>query len=138
MLDIDCLIVGDLRPLFAYDADFVGWRPNSLWGKCNRIGGGTWLLRTGTCTQVWDRFSAEGVQKARLAGWRGSDQAWISYCLSSTCAVWPREIGIYQKQDGANRWLEPPSDARIVHFNGDPKPWDLKIPWVRKAFGKSG
>ena len=131
-LDVDCMVVSDLWELFNNDHDFVGWRPQSVWGKEMRIGGGTWLLRTGTHTHVWDNFSIEKAREARRIGWRGSDQAWMSYCLAHTCKVWPRYIGIYQKQDGAQQWREIPKGARIIHFNGHVDYWDLrnKIKWV--------
>lgn len=135
MLDVDCLVVGNLAPLFRYQDDFIGWRPNSVWGKENRIGGGTWLHTTGTMTWVWDTLSEKGIMQAKEAGWRGSDQAWISHCLSDKCAVWPRDIGIYQKQDGIRSWLRPPDNAKIIHYNGEPKPWDLPVKpvWVENA-----
>ena len=135
MLDIDCLVVGDLKKLFDYEGDFIGWRPNSVWGKENRIGGGTWLHTTGTLTWVWDEFGQEGITKAHNAGWRGSDQAWISYCLADKYPVFPREIGIYQKQDGVTKSYNVPGNAVIIHYNGDPKPWDMQIkpPWLEQA-----
>jgi hypothetical protein len=135
-LDIDCLIAGDLEALFDYPQDFIGWRPNAVWGNSNRIGGGTWLLRTGTHTHIWDTLSPDGIRKARRQGWRGSDQAWLSYNLAHTCTVWPKNSGIYQKQDGVYKWTQPPADARIIHFNGTPKYWDSRTPWVQQALAE--
>lgn len=43
LLDIDCIIVGDMRPLFLVQSDFVGWRVRSPPGGPPRFGGGTWL-----------------------------------------------------------------------------------------------
>jgi hypothetical protein len=132
-LDIDCLITGNLEPLFDYPDDFVGWRPNAVWGNSQRIGGGTWLLRTGTHTRIWDTLSTDGIRRARRMGWRGSDQAWLSYNLAATCKVWPREEGIYQKQDGVYEWSEPPANAKIIHFNGPKKYWQTSAPWVLRC-----
>jgi hypothetical protein len=137
MLDIDCVITGDLSPLFEVDVDFVGWRPNFVWGNGEkRIGGGTWLLRTGTRAEVWERFSANPaalIAEARAAGFRGSDQAILSYMLQG-CALWPMQSGIYQAQDMKELGLANlPADARIVHFNGKRKPWDcVDVPWIRE------
>jgi hypothetical protein len=132
MLDIDCVITNSIDPLFSMQDDFVGWTPSTVWGR-PRIGGGTWLLRTGTRTKVWTEFSVNAARQARQEGFRGSDQAWLSYKLGSTCARWPLESGIYQKQDMAHYWSRLPEDARIVHFNGDSKPWGmLNIPWIKK------
>jgi len=135
LLDIDCVIPRDLSPLLEIDADFVGWRPNYAWGTERRFGGGTWLLRTGTHTEVWDDFGADGIKAARAAGFRGSDQAWISYKLAACAPAWPRSVGIYQSQDmRASGYRTLPPDARIVHFNGHPKAWELagRIEWIRR------
>ena len=131
LLDIDCLIVRDLLPLFEYsDADFVGWRPCSeeytkvvSKSGIKRIGGGTWLLRTGTHTEIWDNFTINSLLIARKEGWRGSDQAWLCYNLAATCEVWPYDMGIYHTQD-TKHWKAVPEEARIIHFNGQINPWE--------------
>jgi len=145
MLDVDCLIVNSLDPIFDFTEDFVGWRPRSeetTKVKANvpykRIGGGTWLLRTGSMTHIWDNFSEKGIEAAREDGWRGSDQAWLSYNLAKDCMVFPDEIGIYHTQDGAKHWEETPEDARIIHFNGKVNPWDEDAqsrPWFCRLIG---
>lgn len=145
MIDVDCLIVNALDPVFDFEEDFVGWRPMSeettkVKAKVpyKRIGGGTWLLRTGTNTHIWEKLSTRGIQKAKRQGWKGSDQAWLSYNLARDCAVFPNSIGIYHTQDGARHWEEIPEDARIIHFNGKINPWDEEAqsrPWVCKLLG---
>jgi hypothetical protein len=137
LLDIDCIVVRDLRPLLAIDADFVGWEPNSAWGRQGRLGGGTWLLKTGTRTDVWTDFGPRGAVEARAAGFRGSDQAWLSYKLAGRVPVWPKDAGIFQAQDlKMSSYRRMPAGARIVHFNGDSKPWMLasRIRWIRDAW----
>lgn len=147
LLDIDCIITGSIDHLFDFDDDFVGWRPmKGRWSKQNRIGGGTWLLRTGTHSWVWDSFiedPALAIKKARSNGYRGSDQAWMSYCLANSCKVWLNlpgnsgsfEAGIYQNQDGVKKWEKPPKNASIVHFNGVEKPWSVNMQrkqWIKE------
>lgn len=132
LLDIDCLVVDDLSPLVDVAEDFVGWRPNYQWGN-KRIGGGTWLLRTGTHTHVWEDFCPAQVAACRAAGYRGSDQAWLSYKLQS-CTVWPKGAGILGSQDLKGRFPAKPKGARIVHFNGHRKPWHMRnVEWIRRA-----
>lgn len=136
MIDIDCVVPRNIDSLFDEEADFVGWRPNYAWGNEHRIGGGSWMVRTGSCTGAWNDFIADppaAIARARKAGFRGSDQAWLSYYMKN-CAVWPRNSGILQSQDlRKNRFTVLPAGARIVHFNGRHKPWDmLRIPWIRK------
>jgi hypothetical protein len=153
LLDIDCIVVSDMRPLFRIDADFVGWSVRPPPDCPPRFGGGTWMLRTGTRTSVWERFIAdpEGcIANARNAGYRGSDQAWISYSLKGE-PTWPEPSGIYCSQDylkatrspkwvpaysklgrrirGKYRKVYPeakvPTGAIVLHMNGSDssKPW---------------
>ncbi|MBP8231742.1 MAG: hypothetical protein KAY22_05510 [Rhizorhabdus sp.] len=123
VLDIDAVPTADLRPLFAMKADFVGWRPFRDWGKRLRFGGGIYLLTPGTRTAVWTEFTGPAaIQRARAAGFRGSDQAWISYKLAEREPYWPNTSGIYSVRDlGPGEAL--PKDARLVQFNGHKKPW---------------
>lgn len=134
LLDVDAMIVGDLRPLWRIDADFVGWRPMSIWGKEKRVGGGTWLLKTGAVTWLWDRFlenPSELIQETKELGWNGSDQAIMSRFLHDKYPVWDRFCGIYGSQDGAFEWDLPPKDAKICHFNGADKFWNCNKLWMQ-------
>jgi hypothetical protein len=133
LLDVDAMILGDLRPLWEVDADFVGWRPMSIWGKENRIGGGTWLLKTGKVSWLWDNFiknPQKMIDETRELGWNGSDQAIMSRFLPKKYPVWPQMSGIYGIQDGGMSWDLPPKDARICHFNGESKFWDCNKLWM--------
>ncbi len=138
LLDIDMVVVGDMAPLFEYQDDFIGWRPRGNWGQKCRIGGAIWLLRAGTHSWVWDDFVRDpkaAIKAARSAGYRGSDQAWVSYCLAENCKVFPRELGLYQSQDKIKKMDAPPEDTIMVQFNGDEKPWSnemQKVEWVKK------
>lgn len=141
MLDIDALILKDLSELFAVDDDFVGWRPMSIWGREERVGGGTWALKTGTLTWLWDKFRenpAKLIEETQRLGWNGSDQAILSRFLATKYSLWPQRSGIYGHADGTMFWDIPPKDAKIVHFNGMDKHWQVKKPWVQaycKHFG---
>lgn len=142
LLDVDCIVCGALAPYFEYepDAPFVGWRPRSQWGTLGRLGGGTWRLRTGSLTHMWKSFSADppaAIAAAAAAGWRGSDQAILSYHLAATAPSFPEPSGIYQSQDYpvTGEWSVP-DDARILHFNGKRKPWNRnrRRPWVNRLY----
>jgi hypothetical protein len=140
VLDVDCVITRSLEPLFDFSpADFVGWRPSSAWGKRGRLGGGTWLHRTGTLTHLWEQFIRDpnaSIEDAKQAGWNGSDQALLSHWLADRVPVWPEGHGIMQSQDYKTKnkrdeWPLPES-ARICHFNGRRKPWDCEWSWVKE------
>lgn len=145
-LDVDCIPVRDLWQLIDLgdQRPFIGWRPKSLWGSPRRLAGGTYLVKPGELSHVWHKFAqnpAALIGEARAANWRGSDQGIMSYLLSGEPS-WPDGHGIYQAQDmkGADptrgEGWPLPEDARLVHFNGERKPWDvLHWPWVREHYG---
>lgn len=125
--DIDAVPVDQLDPLFEYEEDFIGWRPSRDWGTKKRFGGGNFLLRTGTKTEVWEKFQGlKSAQAARKAGYRGSDQAWISYMLAEKERSWPQDCGIYSVRD-MGPGLELLKGSRLVHFNGVMKPWQYAL-----------
>lgn len=132
-IDLDCVITGDLRPLWDRHEDLVGWsdplRPEQHCGSMT-------LLRAGSRPQVWERFDpVRSPQEALAAGKLGSDQGWVSHCLPGE-AQWNQADGVY-----SYRWdLKGgplPANARIVFFTGPVKPWDaLGIPWIAEAWAK--
>ena len=132
-IDIDLIPTGDWSALFDRTEDFVGWRPYRDWGHKLRFGGGIYLLTPGTRTQVWTTFRGyDSARKARDAGYRGSDQAWISFKLGSSEPYYGRDAGIYSIRDLKGREHELPADARLVQFNGPTKPWTSTLEWVRE------
>lgn len=134
LVDIDMVVVNDLRPIFDMPQEFVGWRPYRDWGAQMRFGGGIYLLTPGTRTAVWEDFKgASSIAEARAAGFRGSDQAWISYKLGLSEKYWGREAGIYSIRDMKGTETKLPADARLVQMNGPTKPWmpnAKRIPWI--------
>lgn len=134
LLDIDLVAMKDLVPLFDTSKEFIGWRPYRDWGRQKRVGGGIYMLKTGSRTDVWTQFHGyRSIQEARGAGFRGSDQAWISYKLADTSYIYGRSAGIYSVRDFEGPGLrDVPPDARLVQFNGNRKPWDYagSVSWV--------
>jgi hypothetical protein len=133
LIDIDLVVTASLAPLFDFrsDVDFVGWRPFRDWGQACRFGGGIYRLRTGTRTQVWTDFRGQpSIDLARRSGFRGSDQAWISYKLARSDIYFERSSGIYSIRDMKGTENKLPADARLVQFNGPCKPWQSKVAWL--------
>lgn len=132
-IDIDVVPTADWSPLFDSPQDFVGWRPYRDWGARMRFGGGVYLITPGTRTRVWTEFRGTDSQnKARRAGFRGSDQAWISYMLGKSEPYYGRDAGIYSIRDMRGSEHDLPADARMVHFNGPTKPWSSPLRWVKE------
>lgn len=126
--DIDMIPVRDLSPIVQRDEPFVGWRPFRDWGRKLRIGGGLYLFTPGAHAKVWTDFVKNpqaAIAEARNAGFRGSDQAWLSYKLAGKVPVYGRDSGLYSIRDlGSDHAL--PSDARLVQMNGPEKPWSYR------------
>lgn len=133
LVDVDMVLTGDVSHLFDTPGELVGWKPRASWGHAHdRIGGGVYVLTTGTQRHVWDSFDgSNAIAAARRAGYRGSDQAWMSYQLRG-CPVLPAESGIYSIRDLDDGRQPLPADACLVQFNGTGKPWHSDLEWVKE------
>lgn len=135
-LDLDCVITGDLRPLWDRPEDFVIWGDTA---KGTPYNGSMWLHRAGTRRQVWDEFDPiRSPAEGRRRGYIGSDQAWIAVCLGPDEPTWTARDGVYSfGNELKNGRLPLPADARMVQFHGkaDPfvAPWS-EIPWVKGEY----
>lgn len=134
LTDVDLVVTGDMTQLVARAEPFVGWLPRGKWGnQKHRIAGGLYLMTTGAHMDVWNDFGPDGVAAARAAGYRGSDQAWLSHKIGARAALWGSRDGIYALSDLGRRPVGLPNDARLVQFAGHLKPWDeaaMKLRWV--------
>lgn len=138
-LDLDTVILDDVRPLWDRPEDFVAWGDTNP-QPGSHYNGSMLLLRAGTRRQVWDRFDPHtSPETAKRAGCFGSDQGWISYCLGPGEAKWTRADGVYSFRNdilGKRRTL--PTNARMVMFHGGTDPWSLHAQhdhaWIAEAW----
>lgn len=127
-IDLDCVILQDLAPLFDNDYDFVASK-----GYRSRVCGSMWQLRAGAHAHVWDSYDPVKSPKIiaatthtdaqdRIWPLSGSDQAWMSLRMPHA-PLWTEADGVYQFME-----LKPqrivPENARVVFFAGKNKPWD--------------
>lgn len=99
-IDIDIKPVARLTPIFERDEDFVGWRSGRINGKRQeQFGGALIMMNAGARAHVWETFvknPEQSIATALAAGYHGSDQAWISYCLDKDGeAYWTEDDGVY-------------------------------------------
>lgn len=135
MLDLDCVVTGDLRPLWDRPEPFVAWRNTnhkSLY-NCSML-----LFTAGAHPELWEGFGPKAAQEAYRAGRFGSDQGWISHRLGPGKPTWSQRDGVYSyRVDIRPHGNRLPADSRIVFFHGHHDPWDddmQRIDWIRRHY----
>lgn len=140
-IDLDVVITGDMVPIWDRPDDFV--IISGKWEKQDRAwscyNGSMCMVRAGTRTQVWERFDPQtSPAQSRAAGYQGSDQGWIGFCLGPDEATWGPSDGVYSYRNN----LKPaggrlPENARLVVFHGKHDPWGpeaQRLAWVRDHY----
>jgi hypothetical protein len=132
MLDLDCVITGDMRPLWNRKEDVVLWRsPSREWP----YNGAMMMMDAGARPHVWESFDpVKSPAITHAKGYRGSDQAWISHCLGNKEATWSDLDGVYFYGSMPRPRNRIPKDARIIFTTGGCAPWTLQHEWVRKHY----
>lgn len=135
LLDLDVIITGDLSPLWNRPEDAVFWRsPGGEWP----YNGAMFLLSAGARPEVWEHFDPVVSPRAtHAAGYRGSDQAWISHKLGWNEAAWTQADGVHYYNAlprGPGRRRQLPDGARIVFTSAGMPPWRLHELWVRRHY----
>jgi hypothetical protein len=94
VLDIDMVPTAPLDPIFDRTEPLLMWRPG---GQRIPLCASLLMMNAGHRPSVWNYFIAnpkEAMKMAALAGWRGSDQAWLTFCLGINCPGWERKDGV--------------------------------------------
>lgn len=127
-IDLDTVILRDVSPLWDRDEDVVMWRsPGMPWP----YNGAMFMANTGARPHVWSEFDpATSPQRTTDAGYRGSDQAWMSLALGPNEAAWDERDGVYYYNSIPRPRHRVPKDARIVFTTAGNPPWKLTHPWV--------
>lgn len=126
-IDLDVALVGDVTPLWDRPEDLVLWVPRQH--RPNQINGSMILFTPGSQARLWEEFDGTRASRTTAAGYIGSDQGWISYCLGGKFARWTPADGVMRygdlrKRKGTVMQASLPAEARIVFFTGPRKPWD--------------
>lgn len=134
MLDLDCVVVGDLSSLFDRTDPFVLYRcPHQ--GANWWYNGGIWLCSRNCAPELWEDFDpANSPKQAAARGFRGSDQAWINYRMGHGLPTFGPEHGVRRVTPYIyGRSL--PAGTRLVMCFGDKAPWTLKhLSWVSEHY----
>jgi len=137
-LDLDCIIVNDLTPVWDRPEDFI------IWGDTNprtAYNGSMFMMTAGARPKVWTKFDPNTSPRlAHRAGCFGSDQGWISFCLGPRESKWKAADGVYSYRNELMNRPDAglPANARIVFFHGEGDPWTPRIQarhsWVRSSY----
>jgi hypothetical protein len=135
-LDLDCVVTGDLTPLWDRPEAFVAYGDT---GPKSFYNGSMFMLTAGARPQVWERFDPRTSPDASVrAGFWGSDQGWMALCLGTGEARWSKRDGVYSYRNEIQpRRHSLPEDARIVIFHGRLDPWTSEagqMSWVREHY----
>lgn len=136
-IDLDCVLVDDITPLFDRDDDFIIWGEHT---RPNPYCGSMWMMNAGCRPQVYATFNADDYPPNHN-GRRplGTDQQHIARVLYPNEAMWGRTDGVVALRtcrESRPRWSLPPG-TRIVFFNGKYQPDDpgmKQIQWVRDNY----
>lgn len=132
-IDLDCVITGDLDPLFLRPDPFVILTGANAVNPCP-FNGSLWMLRAGYRPDVWGDFSLEAAAKIPFYAFP-DDQSWFAHKIPDASAwqVGPRS-GVYAfKKPGWPDGDALPKDARLVAFPGwrDPSKFG-HLSWVKE------
>jgi hypothetical protein len=134
-LDLDCVVTGDLVPLWDREEEFVIWGDTSPRTPYN---GSMFLLKAGSRRAVWEDFDPHtSPARSKALGYFGSDQAWIGARLGPHEAKWSKADSVYSYRLDIKRLGGLPDDARIVMFHGAVDPWSAeaqRLAWVREYY----
>lgn len=134
MLDLDCVITGDLVPLVRELEQYDFAMNRYCFTNARRqYYNGALQWHTGARPEVWDKFLGEPNAEAieRDPELVGTDQAWISHVLGPNEKTVDTRNGVY---DASQIKRKLPDDARIVFFHGARDPSQCKFPWVKEFY----
>lgn len=141
-LDLDCVIVDDLAPLFDREEPFIGWL--SFGDRRNPViyNASIWAADTDFRPDIWESFNTKtAVAELAKAGFddtAGTEQAWVSYKLGPNQPAWYWRDGVvsFRYQLRARRGFPLTKGSRIVFFHGPKKPWDIRhqVPWIKANY----
>ena len=120
-MDLDCVIGGQLDPLFDRPEDLVLYKGTAEGRPYN---GSMMLIRAGCRPNVYEKFDQRG---ANVSGdiFVGSDQAWLAFILGRKEKVWSERDGVYWYGGVHYKVRDRRTPPRLLFFPGKIKPWTI-------------
>jgi len=137
-IDLDVVLTGDVSGIFNRPDPFVGWKVPGV-HVAEVYNGSMVLFTAGLYDWIWTTFDpVKSPLLAKQAGYQGSDQGWISYCLKAREPGWGRHDGVFSYPREIRHFMGLPNNARMVIFHGQRKPWDTRYSrdrhWIMKHY----
>jgi hypothetical protein len=133
-IDLDCVVTGDVTPLFTRTEDFIIWGDH---GGSAKYCGSLWMMNSGCRPQVYESFNPDDYQIVDGKYKGGTDQQHISRILHDE-VLWTKKDGIYAFRNPSNGRRELPIGAKIVFFNGFYHPRETTVQnyykWIRPMY----
>jgi hypothetical protein len=132
-LDLDVVIVGDLKDLASYGGAFCV-RSKFAPGQENKLDGdiiGFWADEWAEQT-LWTPFVADPERAVRMTG--GRERYWLRQQLGDCHRydrLWPGQVVSYKRHVKPNAGRVP-AGARIVSCHGTPRPHEIKAQWIEE------
>jgi hypothetical protein len=136
-LDVDSLVTGPLDEIFKIKGRYVGWMLPAL-NHSEVYNGSFQMFDAGDLRHIWEDFDPmKSPFEASRAGYRGSDQAWLSWRLvgqeGSTSVNYPA-VASYPLH--CRKFSIFSAKTRLVMFHGKKKPWNPETAaesnWIKR------
>ena len=134
-MDLDCVVTGDLTPLFHRTEPFVIHQYSTA-ERDQRYNGSLIMMDAGARSQVWETF--DPVESPRAIAHHsktviGSDQAWIRLVLGRDEARFTEAEGVYDYKHSKAMRSGLADNARLVFFSGPRSPQTeyRRSAWIR-------
>lgn len=158
LMDIDCVVTGNLDHLMSHTDRWIGWRnPNYVeGGRRGFFQGSIQLFDAGAKSFLWEDFNPLSTPAMLNRRFGGAEQAWISERLNIDwpepgwewdSSYWTEQDGIYgagrlfDGKMGEGVQTELPANARIVFFPGDRSPSQPQVraahPWIAEHLARA-
>lgn len=121
-MDLDCVVGGQLDPLFDRKEDLVLFKGTASDRPYN---GSMMLIKAGCRPQVYEDFTQEGATQSGEE-FVGSDQAWLAQRLGWGEKTWSEKDGVFWYGSGSvYKGLPKSMTPRLLFFPGKIKPWTI-------------
>jgi len=134
-LDLDVVVVGNMKALMSYDGLFCA-RSKFKLGERHKLDGDIMSFRAGpeATALFWAPFIADVEQSEEIT--HGRERYWIRHVADDIADRWdekaPRAVLSYKWH--MKRSPAIPKDASIVSFHGYPRPHQVNKPWLNNLW----